>query len=93
MVREVGLTTSVKSEGPVTTKVTVVAWARVPLVAVIVMGYDPAGVELRVVIVRVEDPEPLIVLGLKLALAPDGKPLALKLTLPLNPFKAVTVAE
>ena len=93
MVRAVGLTTSVNSEGPVTTKVTVVAWARVPLVAVIVMGYDPAGVELRVVIVSVEDPEPLIVLGLKLALAPDGKPLALKLTLPLNPFKAVTVAE
>jgi hypothetical protein len=31
--------------------------------------------------------------GLKLALAPAGNPLALKPTLPLNPFNAVTLTE
>jgi len=45
-----------------------------------------------VVTVIVELPEPLTEVGLKLALAPDGSPLALKLTVPLNPLNAVTVA-
>jgi len=52
----------------------------------------PAGVELVVDIVRVEDPEPLTDAGLKLAVAPAGKPLAAKVTLPLKPFSAVIVA-
>ena len=41
--------------------------------------------------VRVDDPEPLIVIGLKLALAPAGKPLALRVTEPVNPFTAATL--
>ena len=34
----------------------------------------------------VEDPDPLTDTGLKLAVAPEGKPLALRETLPVNPF-------
>ena len=37
------------------------------------------------------DPLPTTVLGLKLAVAPDGSPKALKLTVPLNPFTAVVL--
>ena len=40
----------------------------------------------------VEVPEPLTGVGLKLAPAPVGSPLAVSATLPLNPFNAVTVA-
>ena len=43
--------------------------------------------------VSVDEPEPLIVVGLKLALASAGKALLLRLTLPLNSFKAVTLTE
>jgi hypothetical protein len=50
-------------------------------------------VELKVETVSVDDPEPLIEVGLKLAVAPDGNPLALIDTLPLNPFRAVTLTE
>jgi hypothetical protein len=39
-----------------------------------------------VVTVTVEEPELVIEVGLKLALAPEGKPLALKATVPVNPF-------
>ena len=41
--------------------------------------------------VNVVEPEPVIVVGLKLALAPVGNPDALKLTTPLNPFCGLTV--
>jgi hypothetical protein len=37
-------------------------------------------------------PEPAIEAGLNVALAPDGSPLALKLTLPVKPPDGVTVA-
>jgi hypothetical protein len=51
---------------------------------VIVIVEAPAGVELPVVMVRVDDPEPpLIEAGLKLAVAPEGKPLALSDTVPV----------
>lgn len=40
----------------------------------------------------VDDPEPVTDVGLKVALAPAGNPLALKLTLPENPPDPVTVA-
>jgi hypothetical protein len=46
-----------------------------------------------VVTVIVELPEPVTEAGLKLALAPDGRPDALKLTVPLKPFFAGAVAE
>jgi hypothetical protein len=75
----------------VTTSVTPTVWVRVPLVAVIVSGYDPAGVELVVVIVSVVDPEPVTWTGLKPAVAPDGSPLALNPTVSLKPFSALTL--
>ena len=40
----------------------------------------------------VDEPEPVTEVGLKLALAPAGKPLALKLTALANPPDPVTVA-
>src|SRR6476659_7121377 len=40
----------------------------------------------------VEEPEPVTEVGLKLALAPLGRPLTLKLTVPVNPPSAATVA-
>ena len=40
----------------------------------------------------VEEPEPVTEVGLKLAVAPLGRPLALKPTTPLNPPDPVTVA-
>ena len=48
--------------------------------------------EAEVVIVRVELPEPVTEAGLKLAVAPVGKPLTVKLTAPLKPLRAPMVA-
>ena len=75
-----------------TTRVTVVVWTVLPLVPVMVMVEVPVGVVLAVVTVIVEEPEVVTDVGLKLAVAPVGKPLALKVTVPLNPFNAVIVA-
>ena len=63
-----------------------------PLVPVIVRGYVLA-VFPPVVIVSRDEPEPAMEEGLKLAEKPleDGKPLTLKLTVPLNPFEGVIV--
>ena len=53
----------------------------------------PAGVEAEVDTLSVEEPEPpLIELGLKLALAPLGNPLTLRLTVLVKPPEGVTVA-
>ena len=52
----------------------------------------PAAVLVVVLTVRVEEPEPVTEVGLKLAVAPDGRPLTLKLTVPLKPFSALAVA-
>jgi len=52
----------------------------------------PAGVEQLVEIVSVEDPEPLIEAGLKLDVAPLGKPLTPRLIVPVNPFRELTLA-
>ena len=49
-----------------------------------------ADVPAAVVTVRVLDPEPATVAGLKLAVAPAGSPLALRVTVPLNPFSGLT---
>jgi hypothetical protein len=38
-----------------------------------------------------EDPEPVTEAGLKVALAPTGNPVALKVTIPLKPPDGVTV--
>ena len=63
-----------------------------PLAPVIVNGYVPDGVVLMVVTVMVEEPDVVTDAGLKLALAPDGSPLALKVTVPVKPPDGVTVA-
>ena len=52
----------------------------------------PDVVVLLVLTLRVEEPEPVTEVGLKLALAPVGSPPALKLTVPVKPFNAVTLA-
>ncbi len=49
-------------------------------------------VVLLVVTDMVELPEPATEVGLKLAVAPLGKPMALKVTVPAKPFTAATVA-
>ena len=50
------------------------------------------GVFALVVTVMVDDPVPVTVVGLKLAVAPVGSPLTPNPVLPVNPFSAVTVA-
>jgi hypothetical protein len=50
-----------------------------------------AGVVLPVVTVIVEGPLPVIVGGEKLAEAPVGKPVAPKVTVPVNPLSAPMV--
>jgi len=78
--------------GGVTVSVIVVVFVEVPDVPVIVRLNVPVGVVLAVVTVIVEEPEPLTEVGLNVALAPDGSPLALKVTAPANPFTAAIVA-
>ena len=51
----------------------------------------PAGVALPAVIVSVELVPALIEVGLNKAVAPVGRPLTLKLTDPVNPFRAPTL--
>ena len=67
----------------------------VPLVADTVAVYTPSGVVLEVEIVRVElaDPsaENRMLVGFKLTTGPVGKTEAVKLTLPTNPPRLVTV--
>ena len=61
-----------------------------PLVAVMVRVEVPVGVELAVLTDRVVDPEPATEAGVKLAVAPEGNPVTLKLTVPVNPLEGVT---
>ncbi len=74
-----------------TTRMVLVVWLRLPLVPLMLTVELPVGVVLAVVTVMVVEPEPVTVEGLKLALAPEGSPEALKLTDPLNPLDGVTV--
>jgi hypothetical protein len=62
-----------------------------PLVPVTVSVELAAGVLLEVDTVMVEVPAPVIVAGLKLAVAPAGNPATVSVTTPLNPFSAVVV--
>ena len=65
-------------------------WTSDPLVPVIVSVELAIGVVEFVVIVRVELLEPVMETGLKDADVLLGRPVALKLTVPLNPFNAAT---
>ena len=76
-----------------TTSVTVVECCNAPSAPVMVRVYVPCGVEVEVLTLRVEVPEPpTIEAGVKAALAPAGKPLTLRLTVSVNPPLGVTVA-
>jgi hypothetical protein len=86
----VALTEKSGAAGGFTISVTEAVWLSVPLVPVIVNEKLPAGVVLAVVTVRVDEPEATEA-GLKLAVAPVGNPLTLKLTVPVNPPEGVTV--
>jgi hypothetical protein len=97
MTRVPGLALMEKSGGMgFTTSVTVVLCATwLASVPVMVSVYVPVGVVVELVTVRVEfevlgDDIPNG-LGLKVPLAPVGKPLILKVKLPLYPFKGVPV--
>ena len=77
--------------GGCTTNDTEAVCERVPLVPVIVNGNVPVGVVPAVVTVIVDEPDVVTEAGLKLALAPAGSPLALKVTVPVKPPDGVTV--
>ncbi len=76
-------------------------WVRLPLVPVMVIVYVPGTVFFRVLIVRVDVPDPPelseTLLELKLSLGPLGEQTAERDTVPVKPFKLtrsmVTVAE
>ena len=78
--------------GACTTSETEAVCERVPPAPVIVNGYVPVGVVALVVTVMVDEPEVVTDAGLKVVLAPDGNPLALKVTDPVKPPDGVTVA-
>jgi len=65
---------------------------KAPLVPLTVNVYVPTGVFFDVETVIVEDPEPITVLGLNVAVAFAGNPLALNVTVPLKPFTGATFA-
>ena len=81
-----------KSGGGVMTRVTFVLWLRLPLVPLMVSGNDPVVAVLEAVTVSVEVPPPVTDAGLMDPLAPAPKPAALRLTVPVKPFVAVTVS-
>lgn len=76
---------------PVTVSETVVVSTVLPEVPVTVMVYVPVAVEEATVIVRVEVPAPVINVGLKPTVTPDGWPVADKLMAELNPPVTVLV--
>jgi hypothetical protein len=86
-----GATLRVKS-GAVTLSVTLALCANSSvLVPVIASSELPPGVFVPVVTVMVELPDPIMELGKKEADAPEGRPLADKVTWPVNPYRAPTV--
>jgi hypothetical protein len=64
------------------TKFTLVVCTSLPLVPVIVNAYVPAGVDPTLVTVSCELPLPVTDAGLKVAVAPLGKPVALRFATP-----------
>jgi hypothetical protein len=77
--------------GPVTVRETVVVSVVLPEVPVTVMGYVPVAVDEPTVIVMVEVQAPVIEVGLKLAVTPDGWPVADNEMAELNPPVTVLV--
>lgn len=81
-----------KSGPEVTTSVAVALCTKLPLVPVIAIVYEPAGVLVAVVTLNVEAPDPLTEAGLNVPVAPVGSPLTLSATAPLKPFEPLTFA-
>ena len=73
-------------------RLTVLECVRLPLTPVIVSVNEPLEAVLVVEMLSVDEPEPLIEPGLNVALAPEGNPLTLKLTVPVKPLAALTFA-
>ena len=71
--------------------VNVVEWLKLPLVPVMVKVRVPSVALRPTVTVRVELPEPVMDVGLKLVLTRDPWPLTLRFTVPAKPFSPVTV--
>jgi hypothetical protein len=86
---ELGVVDIVKS-GPETIKVTDAEFVSDADVPTIVTVELPVGVPEIVVTVIVELPDVVIEAGENEAVAPDGKPLALRVTGPVNPLSAAT---
>lgn len=84
-VTAVGEAEMVKFGSAVTLSVSVVVAVVEPLVPLIVTVAAPTVAVLDAVKVRVLPAEPVTVAGLKLAVTPDGRPLALNVTVPLTP--------
>ena len=84
-VREAGVAERLKSgtAAALTTRETEAVCERLPVVPVMVAEKLP--VEVVAVVVTVMVAEPVAGLGLKLALAPVGNPLALRVTSPVKP--------
>lgn len=78
--------------GAVTTSVTDAVCVSVPSVPVIVSGYDPAATEAVVATAIVVVPDVVTVAGVKVAVAPFGKPATLNETVPVYPPEGETVA-
>jgi hypothetical protein len=94
IVMEAGDADTVKSGGcctGLTVNDTAAVCNRAPLVPVMVSVEVLWPMELPVLMVIVVVPEPVTVGGVKLGVAPLGKPLTLGVTVPLNPLLGVTV--
>jgi hypothetical protein len=63
-----------------------------PLVPLIVSRKVPVGVVVLVLTVMVVEPEVVTEGGLKMPVAPAGKPITPKVTVPVKPPEGVTVA-
>ena len=74
--------------GAVTESVAFTVWVNDPLVPVIVNVLLPVGVELATLTVRFD--EPVLWFGLKVGVAPAGRPLALNVTGAENPLVGLT---
>ena len=90
-VTAVGEAEMVKFGSAVTFSVNVVLAVVEPLVPVMVTVAVPTVAVLDAVNVRVLPADPVTEVGLKLAVTPDGSPLALNATVPLKPLIELTV--
>ena len=87
-----GVTEIVKSPTWVTTSVTPAVRVNPPLVPRMVSAYVPAGVDADVDTDSADEPDATTDAGLNVAVAPDGRPVTEKATVPVKPDPGVAVA-